>query len=190
MINSTRLEPENIAMYYKQTAFTPSHLPVIAGVPQVRGSEGFLIFNIMSKQTYYEKLRSPQWQKKRLEIMQRDEFTCQQCFDKDTTLNVHHKNYTKGAEPWEYEDDNFITLCECCHKVNHETMDEIKRRIFYPPIAEVFCEVLNNQFFEEYCVASLMYFQQYQNEERRGMHLSRMRECLAYYNEAKLAGKI
>lgn len=69
------------------------------------------------KQTYSEKLRSPKWQKKRLEILNRDNFTCQECLDKATTLHVHHKTYIKGREPWDYDDFNFITLCEVCHEI-------------------------------------------------------------------------
>lgn len=31
--------------------------------------------------TYSQKLRDPRWQKKRLEILERDSFTCQHCHD-------------------------------------------------------------------------------------------------------------
>jgi hypothetical protein len=68
----------------------------------------------MSKQYYKEKLRSPKWQKKRLEIFNRDEFTCQQCQDTETTLNVHHLKYTK-YNIWEEPNENLITVCEHCH---------------------------------------------------------------------------
>jgi hypothetical protein len=68
----------------------------------------------MSK-TYWEKLKDPRWQKKRLEIMERDKFTCQHCSSSEKTLNVHHKFYKKRAEPWDYEDWQLITLCEDCH---------------------------------------------------------------------------
>lgn len=69
----------------------------------------------MAKSTYFEKLRDPRWQRKRLEVMQRDEFTCRACFDKDSTLNVHHRAYVKGNEPWDYPLDSLVTLCESCH---------------------------------------------------------------------------
>src|SRR5665647_714409 len=65
---------------------------------------------------YAELLRDPRWQKKRLEIMQRDEFTCQCCFDSESTLNVHHCHYEKGKLPWEYDGMALITLCESCHE--------------------------------------------------------------------------
>lgn len=66
------------------------------------------------------------WQKKRLEIMQRDEYACVSCGDDQKTLNVHHKTYRKGADPWEYDDDNFVTLCEECHKDMHDMQNKIK----------------------------------------------------------------
>ena len=70
---------------------------------------------------YSEQLKDPRWQKKRLEILQRDDFTCQVCGDKESTLHVHHKCYTKGKKPWEYEAYSLITLCEECHKDEKET---------------------------------------------------------------------
>lgn len=66
---------------------------------------------------YFEKLKDPRWQKKRLAIMQRDDFTCQECGAKDKTLHVHHKTYIYGNDPWDYPDKNLITLCENCHEV-------------------------------------------------------------------------
>ena len=43
--------------------------------------------------TYQEKLKHPKWQKKRLEILQRDEFKCVHCLDGESTLHVHHNMY-------------------------------------------------------------------------------------------------
>lgn len=69
-----------------------------------------------AKSEYSQKLRDPRWQKLRLEVMQRDEFTCQYCFDSTTTLNVHHTYYDCGADPWDYPPESLITLCEACHE--------------------------------------------------------------------------
>lgn len=69
-----------------------------------------------TKITYSEKLKDPRWQKRRLEIMQLDNFRCRGCETKERTLHVHHKYYIKGREPWEYEDDALITYCELCHE--------------------------------------------------------------------------
>lgn len=65
---------------------------------------------------YAQKLKDPRWQRKRLEIMERDKFACQRCQSTENTLNVHHRTYRKGAEPWDYENENFVTLCEGCHQ--------------------------------------------------------------------------
>lgn len=65
--------------------------------------------------TYSEKLRDPRWQKKRLEILNRHQFSCTLCGDQETELHIHHKSYAMGAEPWEYEDDNLTSLCRYCH---------------------------------------------------------------------------
>jgi len=43
--------------------------------------------------SYYLKYRDSKWQKKRLEIMKRDKFTCRICGDTESTLSVHHLFY-------------------------------------------------------------------------------------------------
>lgn len=65
---------------------------------------------------YFEMLRDPRWQKKRLEILQRDNFTCVECHSDGKHLNVHHGYYAKGKKPWEYPDASLYTLCEDCHR--------------------------------------------------------------------------
>ncbi len=64
---------------------------------------------------YTDKLKDPRWQKKRLEILERDKWTCQYCYDDFSTLVVHHKIYIPDKEPWDYPDNLLITLCEDCH---------------------------------------------------------------------------
>ena len=80
----------------------------------------------MAKKTYYEKLKDPQWQKKRLEVMQANDFCCEVCGDNEATLNVHHKEYFKGHEPWEYEVNQLACLCESCHESQHDEFDLLK----------------------------------------------------------------
>lgn len=72
---------------------------------------------------YSEQLKSPMWQKKRLEIMQRDNFTCSMCFSKTKQLTVHHVTYAKNKKAWEYNDKNFKTLCADCHSMVHYIQD-------------------------------------------------------------------
>ena len=61
----------------------------------------------------------PQWQRRRLEIMQRDHFTCRRCGDDQNTLNVHHRRYRVDRRIWEYDDDDLVTLCRRCHEAVH-----------------------------------------------------------------------
>ena len=68
-----------------------------------------------NKATYIKLLQHPKWQRKRLEILSRDNFTCQTCDDTETMLHCHHKKYTYGNAPWECSDEDLITLCSNCH---------------------------------------------------------------------------
>lgn len=65
--------------------------------------------------TYSELLKDPRWQKKRLEILERDNWMCQHCRSTDKMLHVHHIKYS--GFPWEAEDKFLITLCEECHEL-------------------------------------------------------------------------
>jgi len=68
---------------------------------------------------YKEQLKHPYWQRKRLEILERDNFMCCICMDTKKTLHVHHKIYKENRKVWEYEDNELITLCEDCHNKIH-----------------------------------------------------------------------
>lgn len=68
---------------------------------------------------YSKKLKDPRWQKLRLEIMERDDWKCRLCFSEGSTLNVHHKRYA-GANPWDADSRDLVTLCEDCHTAMHE----------------------------------------------------------------------
>lgn len=69
----------------------------------------------MKNKSYSEKLKDPRWQKRRLFIFERDQWACQCCGDKETSLNVHHKKYV--GDPWESPEDQLVTLCEDCHEI-------------------------------------------------------------------------
>jgi hypothetical protein len=69
---------------------------------------------------YSKKLKDPRWQKKRLEIMERDEWKCKWCKSKTEQLNVHHLIYFPKTEIWEYPSSLLVTLCDDCHKDEHE----------------------------------------------------------------------
>lgn len=74
---------------------------------------------------YSQLLRDPRWQRRRLEIMARANFACEECGDTRTTLNVHHKVYRAGAMPWEYVDAELACLCENCHEEEHNPMPAV-----------------------------------------------------------------
>lgn len=75
----------------------------------------------MEKITYAEKLKDPRWQKKRLEIFQRDKFRCMECFSDTKSLQVHHIAY-KGKEPWETPNELLITYCHECHQKEEDKL--------------------------------------------------------------------
>lgn len=63
---------------------------------------------------YSEKLKSPKWQRKRLEVLNRDNFKCCSCGDEETELHVHHLKY--NGEPYDAPVEDLQTLCKHCHK--------------------------------------------------------------------------
>ena len=65
--------------------------------------------------TYWEQLKDPRWQQKRLEILNRDGWRCQECGDTKHTLHVHHRRYERGKAPWEVGNEHLVVLCESCH---------------------------------------------------------------------------
>ena len=65
--------------------------------------------------SYSDKLEDPRWQKMRLKVLERDEFTCQVCFNTESELHIHHKYYKKNLEPWEYPLKSLETICSECH---------------------------------------------------------------------------
>lgn len=75
----------------------------------------------MEKITYAEKLKDPRWQKKRLEIFQRDQFRCMECFSDEKSLQVHHIAY-KGKEPWDTPNKLLITYCHECHQKEEDKL--------------------------------------------------------------------
>lgn len=80
--------------------------------------------------TYSELLKDPRWQKKRLEIFERDLFTCQHCMSTTKTLCIHHIRYF--GMPWECPNKFLITLCEDCHDIEESR----KNMDFYSVFSE------------------------------------------------------
>lgn len=87
----------------------------------------------MAKMSYADQLRHPNWQRKRLEVLERYGFSCCACGSKEKTLHVHHKQYIKGRMAWEYELENFEALCEDCHKATHNDKERLESIIAQYP---------------------------------------------------------
>lgn len=82
-----------------------------------------------SNQTYSEKLKNANWQKKRLEIFNRDNWAClscgRNCLQEGLSAHVHHIKYLPNLEPWEYDNCLLVTYCELCHNTEHLIGDQI-----------------------------------------------------------------
>jgi len=83
----------------------------------------------MSK--YSEKFKDPRWQKKRLQVLERDNWECQICHDTENTLNIHHRYYKKDTDPWDYPSESLITLCEDCHEIETAERPKSERSILH-----------------------------------------------------------
>lgn len=83
--------------------------------PNLHHELGFVVLGPMASR-YSEKLKDPRWQKRRLDITSRDNWTCQKCGDTHEQKQVHHRHYIPGREPWDYPDDLLVTLCYKCHE--------------------------------------------------------------------------
>lgn len=89
------------------------------------------------RSAYAEKLLDPRWQKKRLLVLERDQWQCQACGDNESTLHVHHRWY-EGKDPWDAPDDALVALCETCHDAESEArqhdekllLQSLKKRYF------------------------------------------------------------
>lgn len=81
----------------------------------------------MRRFNYSKKLKDPRWQRVRLRIFERDNFTCQMCDSTENSLCVHHIKYS--GEPWEAPDEYLITLCEFCHEVEHNNREVVDRNL-------------------------------------------------------------
>lgn len=85
----------------------------------------------MRNSDYARQYKDPRWQRKRLEIMQRDCFACVECGDKKSTLNVHHIRYLKDVPVWAHPPWLLVTLCESCHEAIHDGEPSTGERLYH-----------------------------------------------------------
>src|SRR5690242_19093909 len=82
----------------------------------------------MANKTYSEKLKDPRWQKRRLEVLNRDNFSCYWCGDKESTLHVHHEMYL-GKDPWDTPEECLTSLCDDCHFTGHLPITQLEKEL-------------------------------------------------------------
>jgi hypothetical protein len=81
------------------------------------------------RKSYLELLQDPRWQRKRLEILNRDQWTCTNCGATSKTLHEHHAYYEKGIVPWDYPDESLTTYCVECHQKAQDMLKLLHRQI-------------------------------------------------------------
>lgn len=74
---------------------------------------------------YKDQLKDPRWQRKRLEIMQRDGFRCLVCDSGKLELNVHHLYYLPNTMIWEYDNEGLVTVCKDHHNQLHKDLPKL-----------------------------------------------------------------
>lgn len=86
--------------------------------------------------------KDPRWQRKRLEILNRDEFACRICGDTEMELHVHHLVYTRGHKPWEYENKHLLSVCKQCHGYIEQIKTDISAKLNFEPRLRLFNDLL------------------------------------------------
>ncbi len=87
---------------------------------------------------YKKQLSAPEWNIKRLEILNRDT-CCTICMSKES-LQVHHKKYISNLKAWEYPNEYLVTLCSSCHNKYHGNQN-ISTSNSNPFIDDLFIEI-------------------------------------------------
>ena len=81
---------------------------------------------------YTDLFKHKRWQKKRLEVLQRDNWKCAHCTmlgsdseEDNSTLHIHHRYYKGKRQPWEYPLESLVTLCAECHEKEEKRLKVI-----------------------------------------------------------------
>lgn len=80
------------------------------------------------KDKYDAYMKSDEWKKVRLLVLERDGYVCRCCNrnSDQTTLSVHHSTYKALYNETEHLED-LITLCRFCHSGIHRVKSNINR---------------------------------------------------------------
>ena len=122
---------------------------------------------------YTEKFKDPRWQKKRLEILEREKWMCEDCGDKATQLHIHHGYYEKGLDPWDYNSDTLHCLCKDCHEYQQDTLRDMQYELAKMPIGYI--DPTDIQLIVRYCTV-LKWFIKKPNVSSAGrlLHIQRL----------------
>ena len=77
----------------------------------------------MKTKSYQAKLKDPRWQRTCLHVFESVGWKCEDCGASDLPLHIHQCAYIKGFEPWQYDNDLLMVLCEKHYKIR-QRMDE------------------------------------------------------------------
>lgn len=121
------------------------------------------------RMSYEEQLKDVRWLSKRDEILERDDYCCQDCLcGKETMkyikLHVHHRKYISGRMAWDYPNEYLITLCDECHSKLHGLIPDLRPNRLKPTfvygelvhesrparhISEVIADMIKSYYAEE-----------------------------------------
>ncbi len=71
---------------------------------------------------YGDLLSCFEWKYKRLTVLFRDNYECNDCKKRGKSNHVHHEYYVQDKLPWEIDNEGLITLCRTCHALRHQKM--------------------------------------------------------------------
>lgn len=75
--------------------------------------------------TLSEKFRDPRWHKRRHEILLRDNFKCQCCFDPEKPVRVRVVIFANGIDPWNLDESGTQTICDECFQLRTDILDKV-----------------------------------------------------------------
>lgn len=115
---------------------------------------------------YEKKLLDVRWQKKRLDVFNRDKFACKCCGNNQGSMHIHHLEYLGNTEPWDYPLDMLICLCSNCHqketgrgKIEKTLLLTFKMRGFiYDDLLALSSAIDTNKDFRDYILSYLRKF--------------------------------
>lgn len=105
----------------------------------------------MESEDFYKQYQTEEWRAISNRIKSRDHHTCQMCGRNDKPLHVHHFHYGKRGSIFGVDDSEMITLCEDCHKKQHDfkycidgLINEMRNTLTDLEIVEILCKDLRD----------------------------------------------